>query len=160
VKAHGFALQICDFVDGLVCKQFVATDMHTGEHGDRSADIERPHMLEWHEHAEIRRTTRQALVNLGPGCDLRVPDICKTLRPQQFLGDEERRDADAAVIGDADGRRFKGPFATHHSWRADEACGTGQRKGGQKAASGLDQRHCKPPTRWPHVNAMLSQQEG
>jgi len=83
--------------------------------------------------------------NFARGRQFDKADIGEAFGAQQLLGGVERCDADGRSLQNPHGGGFKGSLRRLRPWSVDQARGAGGRYAAQKAASGLDQCHCKSP---------------
>ena len=158
LQADGFAFQTGDAADVVPSEQLDTPHMHTGEHCLPAKLSERRDLKLCKIQPEIDLGLCQCATDYVRHVqwDLDISNVGKALGPQQVCRRHQRRLADHAIIDEAHRRRFESVLGGQRSRRADQSGSTGQREGGQKAASGLYQRHRKPRIRWLHVLAMLS----
>ena len=93
LDADPLALQVADGPDRLVREQLVAADMHARQHRDRLAGIQ---MRDEPMPASCRSKSTSPRATASRRVVRHVADVGEAFRPQQILGDVQRRDADAA----------------------------------------------------------------
>jgi len=84
-----------------------------------------------------------------------IVDLGKTFGAQQLFAGVLRSQADRLDLANSHGRGFEHPFRGLRWRRMEQAGSARHRQAGQKAASGLYQRHRKPRIHELHLVAML-----
>jgi hypothetical protein len=144
LHADSLALQIRDAPDAIPREQFEAADMQAADDRDRHAGIDRHEILRRKGRREVLFAASELACHPLKG-DLHEADIGEALGPQELLGDELGRDADAGILRQPDAGGLQLAFLRKRAAAAQQARDARRSERGKKPTTGLRDVHHSSP---------------